>query len=116
MPLAAEEICVACDGPAATYRCTPELPTSKVSSELSASLEATACTTVLAETGGHKTCRPIKSDEPCEGGTKTVTLTDYQRAIAGDGQPSTYQPGAVEIARRNVEDTLRCVASLFGDC
>lgn len=78
-PLGAEEICISCDGPEATYRCAPELPTGSVAADVSASLEAKACTTVLAQSGGHKACRAVKSSEPCSGHIRTVSLTDYQR-------------------------------------
>lgn len=115
-PLVAEEVCIVCDEPQASYRCDAELPTNAGNTELRATVGAKACTTVLAKAGGHKACHPIKSEEPCEGSLRAVTLTDYQRAIAGDGQASTYEPGALEIARRNVHDTWICVTSLFGDC
>ena len=46
---------------------------------------------------------------------RTVTVTDYQRAMAGNGE-STYEVGAFEIARRSVHDTWLCVASMFKDC
>lgn len=115
-PLGAEEICIACDGPEASYRCDAQLPTKAGNSELRSTVGGKACTTVLAKAGGHKACHVIKSDEPCTGTLHAVTLTDYQRAIAGDGQPSTYEPGALEIARQNVHDTWICVTSLFGNC
>lgn len=111
-----EDVCVACEGPEATYRCTPELPVKSTNSDLGAVAGAKLCTTVLAQSANHKKCRAIKDGAPCTGPERVVTLTDYQRMIAGDGQPSTYQPGAFEIARENVQDTLRCVTSLFGDC
>jgi hypothetical protein len=51
----------------------------------------------------------------CEGLPRTVTVTDYQRAIAGTDE-STYEVGAFEVARQGVHDTWLCVTSMFKDC
>jgi len=115
-PLGAEEVCIACEGPEVSYRCDAELPTNAGNAELRATVGAKACATVLAKAGGHKVCHAVKGEVPCAGSLRAVTLTDYQRAIAGNGQASTYEPGALELARRNVHDTWICVTSLFGDC
>jgi hypothetical protein len=42
-------------------------------------------------------------------------MTEFQQATAGDGH-STYQPGALEVARRNASATWNCLTSLFNDC
>ena len=50
----AAELCVACQEPAATYRCTVEQPSDKY--KLGNDLEAQVCTKVLAQKGEHKKC------------------------------------------------------------
>lgn len=111
----AHELCVACDQPVATYRCTVEQPSGKI--DLGATLEEQICSKVLEKKGAHKKCHlaAVPQGGTCEGLQRTVTITDYQRAIAGPGEP-TYEVGALETARRNVHDTWRCVTSMFKDC
>ena len=115
MPAHAAELCVACQEPAASYRCTVEQPSEKYA--LGNELEAQVCTKVLAQKGEHKKCAltPVAEGGKCEGLERHVTVTDYQRALAGNGE-STYEVGAFEIARRNVHDTWLCVSSMFKDC
>jgi hypothetical protein len=110
----AAELCVACQEPAATYRCTVEQPSDKYS--LGTELEAQVCSKVLAQKGEHKKCvlTPVAEGSKCEGLERTVTVTDFQRAMAGG--EATYEVGAFEIARRNVHDTWLCVSSMFKDC
>jgi hypothetical protein len=111
----AAELCVACQEPAATYRCTVEQPSDKYS--LGTDLETQICSKVLAQKGAHKNCAlvPVAEGGKCEGLERTVTVTDYQRALGARGE-STYEVGAFEIARRNVYDTWLCVSSMFKDC
>ena len=111
----AAELCVACQEPAATYRCTVEQPSDKY--KLGNDLEAQVCTKVLAQKGEHKKCAltPVAEGGKCDGLERTVTVTDFQRALAANGE-STYEVGAFEIARRNVHDTWLCVSSMFKDC
>ncbi|MFA5900899.1 MAG: hypothetical protein WC829_17500 [Hyphomicrobium sp.] len=114
-PARAEEICVACDEPTATYRCTVEQPSEK--HQLGGSLEQEICAKVLAKKGPHQNCHVAIPPEgkTCAGTERIVSLTDYQRAIAGTGE-STYEVGAFEIARRNVHETWTCMMSMFKDC
>jgi len=114
-PAHAEEMCLACDEPAASYRCTVEQPSEKY--KLGRTLEQEICSKVLAKTGQHSKCRmtPVPEGGACTGLARTVTVTDYQRAMSPSGEP-TYEVGAFEIARRNVHDTWQCVLSMFKDC
>lgn len=111
----ADEVCIACEQPIASYRCTIEQPSEKrvVGGELAQEI----CSKVLAKKGQHQKCHasPVPAGGKCEGAERTVSLTDLQRAIAGPGE-STYEVGALEIARRNVHDTWLCVLSMFKDC
>ncbi len=111
----ADEICIACEQPAATYRCVVERPSEKYS--LGNDLEQEICTKVLAHKGAHQQCHvtPVPEGGACEGAQRIVTVTDYQRTLASSGE-STYEVGALEIARRNVHDTWLCVTSMFKDC
>ena len=111
----AGEVCVACDKPAATYRCTFEQATRDAKFQLGDTAQRFVCEQMLAKSGPHESCRIALDREPCEGVPKTVTLADFQKVVA-DGEGSTYQPGVLEIARRNVNATWVCVTSLFNDC
>jgi hypothetical protein len=111
----AGEVCLACEQPAATYRCAVEQPSEKV--RLGSDVAGEICSKVLAKKGEHHKCRisAVPEGGSCEGPQRTVTLTDYQRALTASGE-STYEVGALEIARRNVHDTWLCVTSMFKDC
>ncbi|MBI1649790.1 hypothetical protein [Hyphomicrobium sulfonivorans] len=111
----ANDVCIVCEEPLASYRCVLEQPSSKV--KLGEKLAREVCSKVLAQQGEHGICQMVKPDDgdACKGPERTVTLTDYQRVMSGD-DTSTYEVGALEIARRNVHGTWRCVTSLFKDC
>ena len=111
----AAELCVSCDEPAATYRCTVEQVSEK--HPLGATLEDQICSRVLAKRGTHKSCRiaAVPEGGACSGLERTVTITDYQRVLSASGE-STYEVGALEIARQNVHNTWVCVTSMFKDC
>jgi hypothetical protein len=113
--LRADEACVACEKPAATYRCTFEEPTRNQKFQIGDLVQDEVCTKVLAMQGPHEGCKIVPAAKSCDGVARTVTVTDYQRIFAGDGE-STYEPGVFEIARRNVYATWVCVTSLFNDC
>jgi hypothetical protein len=111
----AGEVCLVCDEPAASYRCIVEEASTRY--KLGAELQQEICTKVLAKQGPHQACRRVDVAEgkTCEGNPRTVSVTDYQRAMTANGE-STYEVGALEIARRNVHDTWLCVTSMFKDC
>lgn len=115
LPAKAGELCLACEQPAATYRCSVEQPSQKYS--LGGDLEREICAKVLAKQGEHQKCHLTQVPEggACEGLERTVTVADYQRALSGSDE-STYEVGALETARRNVHDTWLCVTSMFKDC
>jgi hypothetical protein len=115
LPVAAEQLCVSCEGPAASYSCAVEQPPGKRT--LGSTIEAEICTKVMASKGPHSKCQVVSVGDgaKCAGPERTVSVTDYQRAI-GDSEESTYEVGALEIARRNVHNTWLCVASMFKDC
>ena len=113
--LKAAEVCVACDKPVATYRCTLEKPTRDSKIQFEDAAAPHICETVLAKLGPHGSCRIVDAGVPCDGVPRVVTITDYQRAMAGDGE-TTYQVGVFELARQKVYATFVCVASLFNDC
>jgi hypothetical protein len=114
-PITAAEVCVSCEEPAAIYRCAVEQPSDKY--KLGGTLEQEICTKVLAKKSPHAKCQVLAIPEggKCEGAPRSVSVTDYQRAISASGE-STYEVGAFEIARRNVHDTWTCVTSMFKDC
>jgi hypothetical protein len=113
-PALAAEVCVSCEEPTALYRCAVEQPSDKY--KLGGTLEEEICTKVLAKKSPHAKCQvAIPEGGKCEGAPRSVSVTDYQRAISATGE-STYEVGAFEIARRNVHDTWTCVTSMFKDC
>ena len=114
-PAYAAELCVACEQPVASYRCAVEQPSEKF--KLGAEIEREVCSKVLAKKGEHQRCsvRAVPEGGTCEGALRTVTLTDYQRTLAVNGE-STYEVGALEVARQNVHNTWLCVTSMFKDC
>jgi hypothetical protein len=115
-PSRADEVCVACEEPAAIYRCSVEsLPQQANKLGLADKAQGEMCQTVLAKNGQHSSCSVVADGKTCEGSARTVTLSDYQRAIAGDNE-ITYQPGMLEIAQHNVVKTWVCISSLFQDC
>lgn len=115
-PAGAGEVCVACQKPAATYRCSVEAPAQAARFELDGGVLGHVCETVLAKKYGHEKCAAIEdSAGPCDGVARTVTVTDYARATADSSTP-TYQPGAHELARSAVHSTWVCITSLFQDC
>jgi hypothetical protein len=113
--LRAGEICLACEKPAATYRCTFEEPTRNQKVQIGDLVQDDVCAKVLAAQGPHEGCKILPAGQTCDGLPRTVTISDYQKIFAGDGE-STYQPGVLEIARRNVYATWVCVTTLFNDC
>jgi hypothetical protein len=113
--LRAEPVCVACEEPAAIYTCSFDPSLRDASLKLGRAIDGHVCEKVLAKTGPHARCRLMETSAPCEGRERTVTLADYQVAMAGDVE-STYQPGMLEIARRRVYATWVCVTSMFNDC
>ena len=52
----AGEVCIACEQPAATYRCSVELPTDKYN--IAPQLQGEMCAKVLAKKGEHHKCCP----------------------------------------------------------
>ncbi len=114
-PAGAEELCVSCEEPAATYRCAVEQLSEKM--KVGGEIQSEMCTKVLAKKGTHKKCHVVSLPEggKCDGPERMVNVTDYQRAVSDTGE-STYEVGAFEIARRNVHDTWLCVTSMFKDC
>jgi hypothetical protein len=116
----AQETCIACTEPAATYRCTFAQSDRDRRIEVGGEMaQVHICEKVLEATGPHKDCKQLQSDKTCDGVERTVTVADYQKYVASDGH-STYQKGVLEKAQEGVsagvKATWNCMASLFGDC
>lgn len=79
--LAAADVCVACDKPAATYVCSLEQVTRDQKFRLGNSVQRHVCAKVLERT--HGKCRIVDDTQPCNGVARVVTITEYQQAIAG---------------------------------
>jgi len=113
-PLQASEVCVACEAPAATYRCSLDRTSIDARIKLGDSAERKVCEKVLSRLGPHGSCRMVEL-QPCNGTTKSVTLAEYQRALTSDNE-QTYQPSVLEQAQKGMNKTWGCVSSLFKDC
>jgi hypothetical protein len=113
--LEAQEVCITCVEPEATYRCTFEQATQDRKIPLGDVAQVHICENVLEKAGPHKSCKTVEGAEPCNGAPRTVTVADYQKLVASDGH-STYQKGVLEKAQQGVSSTWDCLASLFGDC
>ena len=114
-PLLAADLCITCDNPAATYRCTLDQMPQVKAYGFEPAAQAHICETVLAKNEHHANCHVVPNAQTCDGKSRTVTLTDYQRATAGDVE-KTYEPGALEKAQHGMQSTWTCVTSLFKDC
>jgi hypothetical protein len=112
--LEASEVCVACEAPVATYRCSLDRTSIDSRLKLGDSAERKVCEKVLTRLGPHGSCRMVEL-QPCNGTTKSVTLADYQRALSETGE-QTYQPSVLEQAQHGMSKTWVCVSSLFTNC
>jgi hypothetical protein len=113
-PVGAGEVCLDCQNPAASYRCTLDRSTIDPKFEIGDQADRHACEKVLTRLGPHGACK-IVDGKPCKGPVKTVTLAEYQRAMT-DNAEQTYQPSVLELAQRSMTSTWTCVASLFKNC
>ena len=115
--LNAQEMCIVCVKPAATYRCTFQQSDSDRRIDVS-EVQVHVCEKVLERMGPHGNCK-LTAAQPCDGVPRDVTMADYQKLVASDGH-STYQQGVLEKAQKGVSSTFNstwdCVSSLFGDC
>jgi hypothetical protein len=114
-PLEANEACISCDKPVATYRCTFEQSARDRKLQLGDVAQAHICENVLEKAGPHGSCKIVEGTQPCDGTPRTVTVADYQKFVASDGH-STYQQGVLEKAQQGVSSTWDCLASFFGKC
>ncbi len=112
----AAELCVACQEPAASYRCTVESPSEKYA--LGEVLEEQICSKVLAQKGPHKKCAlmPLPEGGTCEGVAAHRDRHRLSTRATAGADESTYEVGAFEVARQGVHDTWLCVTSMFKDC
>ena len=110
----ASEVCIACQTPAVTYRCTIDRTSLDSRIKIGEQAERKVCEKVLAKLGPHGECKAVDT-QPCNGTQKSLTLADYQRALA-DSSEQTYQPSILEQAQLSMNKTWHCVSSLFKDC
>ena len=87
-PLLAAELCITCDNPAATYRCALDQMPQVKAYGFEPAAQAHICETVLAKKEHHASCHVVPNAQTCDGKSRTVTLTDYQRATAGEIKPA----------------------------
>lgn len=135
--LAAEaELCVACNGPPAVYRCLIELPAGSKSADARAQM---VCATELATAGGHESCSVSRvSTAPCEGPVRAVkmpaspatplreTLTQAAAPASPTATvpvaarelpaPTAAEPPAAAKPEAPGKSAWTCVASFFKDC
>ena len=94
----ASEVCVACEAPAATYRCSLDRTSMDGRVKLGDFAERKVCEKVLSRLGRMAHARwsvRLLANRT----TKSITLADYQRALT-DSSEHTYQPSVLEKAHR----------------
>lgn len=130
---AAGDICISCQGPAATYTCTIE-KSEKIDQFPDAQrfLER-VCKKALTKKGKHEKCEVLRSASPCQGAIVSLGKSDLKDAlIKGDTDGSSSKvegllPGAQRMATEGLEKTGEaikgsakttwdCVLSLFTAC
>ncbi len=90
----AQEYCVTCSGPEASYRC---LIGGEVPAAVRASSGQFLCITELAKAGGHASCSAARGQaSPCAGETRTVmySLADPAGPLAPGAPPPATAPAA----------------------
>jgi hypothetical protein len=90
----AEEYCVVCTQPGATYRCVVDDPVPTTAVDARSQM---ICITELAKEGGHESCSVRRAASgPCEGVLRTVSppLADPPEPIE-EAAPSTLPPADV---------------------
>lgn len=113
--VAANEICVTCVDPDASYRCRAEgTPLKPSDARLSL-----ACITEIARRDGHQSCSADRRRTTCEGPVRTITATGYllgeppaaeREAAASPPQPPAEpRPGppdtVAELAKRTADSS-----------
>jgi hypothetical protein len=110
------ELCVMCVKPDAVYRCSVDQSTQFAKFKFGKEIQGRVCIRVLSKKGGHERCAIVQnSNAICDGSPRTITFTDYEQAMAGDGT-STYEPGLIAKVGDKITKTWICVTSLFKIC
>ena len=128
----AGEVCVSCLEPTATYRCTFDQERKLERLPYADDVLQHVCLKVLAKAGGHARCNINRQAVICDGIPKTVTLTDYEQAVAGGGSDApTKVEGLGSRAAQSMTEQLKkagdavggtvkkswtCLSSLFKEC
>jgi hypothetical protein len=125
------ELCVACEAPAQTYRCSVQKSEVLKKYGLEEKAVLAACTKALAKVGPHERCHVIEAsvEAPCTGVKKVLGLADVRQALSEEsgGDSSTVVASLPERAGKAVKDASgsvggafkqawTCVSSLFQDC
>ena len=125
--------CISCTEPTATYVCTPEDSQKLADFNIGGERLGRLCAKILAKLEKHAHCEFLSDTaKPCDGNERIVSLTDVERALAGNGEPRP--PSLVEKAATAVSNagqavkeqasktgnTLagawHCLKSLFKEC
>lgn len=122
---AAEEICVTCSGPPATYRCAVDEADKVESYRHAKRVLQLICITELAKEGGHQQCRVQRSgSEGCFGLPRTISLAasidalttraeaEASKGVADEQPPALPEPPPKEAGPpKTVEELARRTAS-----
>lgn len=92
---AAQEVCVVCSGPQATYRCTVEKSDrlTRLGTFNDKAVQA-VCTKELARQGGHSSCTARRDAGPCDGIVRELSLASIVDGAAEKLQPAAGAPSA----------------------
>lgn len=94
----AAEICVSCSGPEAIYRCTVDQSADVESYRHGKRILQFVCITELARQGGHQKCRAQRTEGPCIGIERNVSLTAPLDAMAERVESESPEPDGSDIA------------------
>ena len=95
--------CISCAEPTATYLCTLEDAQKLAQFNIGGEKLGRLCAKILAKLEKHARCEFLSDTaKPCDGNERIVSLTDVERAFAGNGE--ARPPSLVEKAATAVSD------------
>ena len=94
--------CISCAEPTATYLCTPEDAQKLAHFNIGGERLGRLCAKILAKLEKHAHCEFLSDTaKPCDGNERIVSLTDVERALAGNGElrpPSLVEKAATAVS------------------
>lgn len=96
---AAEEVCVACSGPGAIYRCQVDVGNLGVSAKLVSKFAQYACAREMARQGRHESCSVQReSAGTCSGEVRVITAASLSAPAPAPATETASGPGSTPPA------------------